>query len=127
MLRPKAFEHIGIIVADLDRSVRFYAEGLGLELLRRRGAGGEGFAALKAGDTEINVFCNPNSTALGSDGPQRIDHLCLSMESASIADLIVALREVEIPIASGPVERSDGTALFVHDPDGIRVELLVKR
>jgi catechol-2,3-dioxygenase len=49
------------------------------------------------------------------------------MESASIADLIVALREVEIPIASGPVERSDGTALFVHDPDGIRVELLVKR
>lgn len=127
MLRPKAFEHIGIIVADLDRSLRFYTEGLGLELLRRRGTGSRGSAALKAGDTEINVFCNADSTVLGSDEPQKIDHLCLSMETASIADLILALREVEISIASGPVERSDGTALFVRDPDGIRVELLVKR
>ena len=41
MLRPKALDHVGITVTDMDRSLRFYCGVLGLELLRRtaRGAG----------------------------------------------------------------------------------------
>ena len=41
-------------------------------------------------------------------------------------EIVAALVEAKIAIASGPVARSDGTALFVHDPDGARIELLVK-
>jgi catechol 2,3-dioxygenase-like lactoylglutathione lyase family enzyme len=124
MLKLKALDHVGLFVTDMDRSLRFYTEGLGLELLRRRGAGREGFAALKAGNAELNVFCNPDSA--GGDAPQSVDHLCLVMDYATIDDLIAALHEAEIGIASGPVKRSDGMALFVRDPDGLRVELLVK-
>lgn len=124
MLRPKAFEHVGLIVTDMDRSLRFYSEGLGLELLRRRGEGRDGFAALKVGAAEFNVFCNPE--AVGADAPQRVHHLCLAMDCATIDDLTMALRDAGIAIASGPVKRSDGNALFVLDPDGLRVELLVK-
>jgi catechol 2,3-dioxygenase-like lactoylglutathione lyase family enzyme len=113
MLKPKALDHVGIIVTDMDRSLRFYIDGLGLELLRRRGAGRDGFAALKIGHFEFNVFCNP---ALASEGmPQRVDHLCLAMDYATIDDLIAALHAAEIDIASGPVKRSDGNALFVRD------------
>jgi glyoxylase I family protein len=126
MLRPVRFEHIGIVVSDMDRSLQFYTEGLGLELLRRRETGGQSSAALKAGDAEINVFCNPDPVAPGDARPHGMDHLCLSMDSATIEGLIAALREAGIGIASGPVARSDGTALFVRDPDGNRVELLVK-
>ncbi len=32
----------------------------------------------------------------------------------------------EAAIARGPVKRRDGTALFVHDPDRLRVELQLK-
>ena len=126
MLRPRSFEHVGIVVADLDRSLRFYVDGLGLELLRRKRDGPMGSAALKVGQAEINVFCNPNLSAAETDRPQRIDHLCLSMDSATIDALIAVIGEAGIPVASGPVRRSDGIALFVCDPDGIRVELLVK-
>jgi hypothetical protein len=69
MLKPKTFEHAGIVVTDMDRSLPFHTEGLGLELLRRRGAGRASSAALKAGDAEFNVFCNPD--LVRRDDPQR--------------------------------------------------------
>jgi len=122
MLRPKALEHIGLIVTDMDRSLRFY-ERLGFEFVRwpRRPGGA---TVLKAGNAELNVFCNPSSASDGAR--QRVDHLCLDMDYATIDELIGALAETSIEIASGPIGRSDGTALFVRDPDGMRIELLVK-
>lgn len=123
MLKPRNFEHIGIVVTDIDRSLRFYT-ALGVKLLRRRGEGHHAFAALRMGEAEINVFCNPDRRY--GDEPQRVDHLCLCMDAATIDDLVVDLRDAGIAIASGPVKRSDGMALFVHDPDGTRLELLVK-
>lgn len=123
MLKPKNFEHVGIVATDIERSLAFYT-ALGIEVLRRRGDGQQAFAALKMGDAEINLFCNPDRR-YGSD-PRQVDHLCLCMNAASIDDLILDLGDAGIAIASGPVKRSDGMALFVHDPDGLRVELLVK-
>ena len=32
MLRPRAIDHVGILVTDMDRSLRFY-QALGMELL----------------------------------------------------------------------------------------------
>jgi glyoxylase I family protein len=126
MLRIKAFDHVGLVVTDLDRSLRFYVEGLGLELLRRReGAGGTSSAVLKVGDQEINVFCNPDFI-VGMNELHRIDHFCLMMESATMNELIAALREAGLEIAEGPTERRDGAAVFLHDPDGVRVELQIK-
>ena len=56
-----------------------------------------------------------------------MDHFCLIVESASVDDVITDLRQVGIDVARGPVERRDGTALFVRDPDGVRVELQLKK
>lgn len=122
MLRPRALDHVGIMVTDLDRSLRFY-QALGVELVRLPRRPG-GATVLKAGGTEINMFCNPHSVGDGS--PQRFDHLCLEMSAATIDEVVAALAEAGLAVASGPVARSDGTALFVHDPDGARIELLVK-
>jgi catechol 2,3-dioxygenase-like lactoylglutathione lyase family enzyme len=122
VLRPRAIDHVGVVVTDMDRSLRFY-QALGMELLhlpRRPG----GAAALKIGDKELNLFCNP--AAAGAERPQRLDHLCLEMDAATIDEVVAALGEAGLTVASGPVARSDGTALFVHDPDGARIELLVK-
>jgi lactoylglutathione lyase len=122
MLRPRAIDHVGIVVTDMDRSLQFYT-ALGMELVRYPRRPG-GATVLKVGDKEINMFCNP--AAGGDGGPQRLDHLCLEMAAATIDDVVAALDTVRIAVVSGPVARSDGTALFVHDPDGARIELLVK-
>jgi glyoxylase I family protein len=137
MLRPKALDHVGITVTDMDRSLRFYCEVLGLELLRRRarGPGGIASAVLKVGEQEINVFSDPalafSDPALASvhlDANRTgLDHFCLEVASATIEDLVATLRQAGVEIAKGPVLRRDGTSLFVNDPDGARIELIVKK
>jgi catechol 2,3-dioxygenase-like lactoylglutathione lyase family enzyme len=106
--------------------LRFYVEGLGLELLRRgERPGGVSWAVLSVGGQEINMFCDPNFTA-GTKEPHRVDHFCLLMESATMSELVAALHEAGLEIADGPTRRRDGAALFLHDPDGVRVELQIK-
>ncbi|MFI5000529.1 MAG: VOC family protein [Reyranellales bacterium] len=129
MLRPKALDHVGLVVTDMNQSLRFYCEALGLELLRRsdRGAGVTS-AVLRVGDQEINMFSGPENVSAGRDrAPNVIDHFCFEVESASIDDVVAALRQAGVEVAKGPVKRRDGTSLFVSDPDGCRVELIVKK
>jgi hypothetical protein len=49
------------------------------------------------------------------------------VDAASIDDVIADLRQAGIAVVRGPVERRDGAALFVHDPDGVRVELQLEK
>jgi catechol 2,3-dioxygenase-like lactoylglutathione lyase family enzyme len=128
MLKPKALDHVGLKVTDMDRSLRFYCDGLGLELLRRSDRGpGVASAVLRVGDQEMNLFSNPGFAAGTSDGnPPGLDHFCLEIDSASIDELVAALAHAGIAVAKPPVKRSDGISLFVSDPDGCRVELIVK-
>jgi lactoylglutathione lyase len=129
MLMPEALDHVAVIVTDMDRSLRFYSDVLGLELLRRSGqdASGASSAVLRVGSQEINVFCRADLVPTHGDGPHGINHFCLAMGSATIGDLIGALSQAGIDIARGPVEFRGGTSVFVKDPDGVEVELTIKK
>ena len=121
-LQLKALDHVGLLVSDLDRSLQFYVDALGMELMRRR----DGAAVIKIGDQELNLFCVPGRAAV-PDEPHRIDHFCLTVAYADADDLIAALGEAGIAIARGPIARRDGVAVFISDPDGVKVELQIKR
>lgn len=62
----------------------------------------------------------------GARDPVGIDHFGLTVAAASIQDVIADLGRAGIAIARGPVKRRDDTALFVRDPDGVRVQLPLK-
>ena len=128
MLRPKALDHVGLKVTDLDKTLDFY-QRLGLTLLRTSGPDADGLrsAVIQVGSQELNVFSLPESVSSGEENRVGMDHFCLLVEAASIDDVIADLRQAGIAIVRGPVERRDGTALFVHDPDGVRVELQLKK
>ena len=128
MLKPKALDHVGLKVTDMDRSLRFYCDGLGLKLLRRSDRGpGIASAVLQVGAQEMNLFSNPGFAAGESaNDPPGLDHFCLEVEIGSIDELVTSLAQAGIAVAKPPVKRSDGVSLFVSDPDGCRVELIVK-
>lgn len=133
-VHPKALDHVGLLVSDMDRSLRFYCDGLGLELLRRSDrASGVASAVLRVGAQEMNLFSDPLfGTAPEARRPRQgsnatgIDHFCLEVEAASVAELSTALANAGITVTKGPTKRRDGVSLFVTDPDGVRVELIVK-
>jgi len=127
MLHPKALDHLALKVTDMDKTLHFYHQVLGLELLRTAGPNAEGgrSAVLQAGGQKIDVFFRPDFVPADKDKPVGMDHLCLIMETASVEDLMAALRQADVEIFWGPVERHSSTSVYVYDPDGVHVELRV--
>jgi len=76
---------------------------------------------------ELNIFSHPEFVRSGKENHVGIDHFCFLVDATSVDDVGAALQQAGIHIVKGPEQRRDGMALFVHDPDGVRVELQLKR
>jgi catechol 2,3-dioxygenase-like lactoylglutathione lyase family enzyme len=128
MLKLKAIDHVALKVQDLDKTLHFYRH-LGLTVLRTKGpdSGGLRFAVLQVGNQELNVSCHPDYTSQAKDNAAGVDHFCIEVDAASIDEVVAGLKRAGIEIAGGPMERRDSTALILVDPDGVKVELQLKR
>ena len=128
MLRPKGLNHVALTVADMDKTLHFY-QVLGLELLRTSGRNPEGVrsAVMKVGGQEINVFHKAGLAAIDQEDRTGMHHFCIDMDAGSIDGVLADLQLAGVSIYRGPVERRDGTSVFVYDLDGVRVELRVNR
>src|SRR5262249_28853797 len=127
MLRLKAIDHVGLKVSDMDKTLDFY-QRLGLTLLRTSGPNADGLrsAVIQVGSQELNVFSRPGFAAPSKENQVGMDHFCFLVDASSVDDVIAALQQAGIEIDKGPEQRRDGMALFVQDPDGVRVELQLK-
>ena len=127
-MQLKTLDHVGLKVRDLDKTLCFY-QGLGLTVLRTRGpnAGGVRFAVLQIGSQELNIACHPDYPSPGKDDAAGIDHFCFDVDATSIVAVVAALKRAGIEVAEGPMERRDGAAVMLVDPDGVKVELQLKR
>lgn len=126
MFKLAGLDHVGITVTDLEKSIRFY-QSLGMQLLRTGGPDDKGVrsAVVRAGGQELNLFCVPGLVTLEQENLAGMHHFCLRADAASAEELIADLRAVGLEIFRGPVQRRDGVSVFVHDPDRVRVELLI--
>ena len=120
--------YFGIQVRDMDRSIRFYCDDLGMTLARRervRETGGE-WAELRSGGSEQVLELNwyPEGSSFFR-GPYRngdeLDHIafeCDDVVATYRALLAKGARDGHAPFREG------GTTLaYVQDPDGIWIEL----
>jgi catechol 2,3-dioxygenase-like lactoylglutathione lyase family enzyme len=133
------YSHVGICVSDLDRSLRFYCDGLGFEKAETYPIGSEFAAALEVeGDLELtSQFIRRDGVAiellyyaspgvLGEPSSRRnqlgITHLSFIVEDvdASAAKLVAAgatiLEDTRTDLGIQIV--------FLADPDGTRIELM---
>ena len=122
MLRIQAVDHLVLVVADVERSVAWYRDVLGLEVLR--------FQEWKDGQVFFPSVRVDESTIIDlvvgerGEGRGNVDHFCLVVEETDLA----AVRDSGVfDVVEGPVTRwgarGDGTSLYVRDPDGTVVEL----
>jgi glyoxylase I family protein len=121
----RAVHHIAIICSDFDRSKRFYAEILGLPVLRQvfREDRASWKCDLDAGNAQIELFSFPDPPPRPSR-PEAcgLRHLAFAVDdlAAEIARLARLGVEVE-PVRTDPWTGRAFT--FFADPDGLPLEL----
>ncbi len=114
--------HTMVRVTDIDASLDFYCNKLGLEELRRfdNEAGRFTLVFLAApGDSEAQVELTHNWDPEGLDGGRNFGHLAYHVED--IYETCTRLREGGVTINRPP---RDGHMAFVRSPDGISIEIL---
>ncbi len=125
MLNVTGLDHLGLKVTDMDRSLHFYHDVLGLEIVHTSGPHDNGgrSATLRAGSQQLDVFYRPDFVSTDRDKPVGMDHLCLTLDGDSMEGVLDFLREQQVEVMWGPVTRHGTTSVYVFDPDGIHVEL----
>jgi lactoylglutathione lyase len=115
-----------IRVGDLERSLGFYCDALGMKLLSRKDyPGGRftlAFVGYEASDTVIELTYNWDTDhyKLG-DG---FGHLAIGVDDIYATCDSLRARGVPIVREPGPMKHGSTVIAFIEDPDGYKIELI---
>ncbi|MER5932341.1 VOC family protein [Streptomyces sp. NPDC002054] len=119
--------HVGLNVTDLARSLGFYRDVLGFDLLAEGKEDGRRFALLGQGG-ELSLTLWEQADGAFAPAAAGLHHLALSAaDIEEVREYEVRLRALGVHFAyDGIVAHGEGAAsggIFFHDPDGIRLEI----
>lgn len=123
--------HTMIRVGDLDRSIAFYTEVLGMRLLRRQDYPTGRFTLAFVGyrdeseEAAIELTHNWDTPAyeLGND----FGHIALGVDDAYAMCSQIKSRGGKVTREAGPMMHGTTVIAFAEDPDGYKVELIQSR
>jgi len=118
-------------VGNLDRSIAFYTEVLGMRLLRRQDyASGRftlafvGYEAETQGAVlELTHNWDTSAYELGN----AFGHVAIEVDDAYAACEQIKARAGRVVREAGPMKHGTTVIAFVEDPDGYRIELIQKK
>ena len=116
--------HYTIRPADLERTKDFYVDILGLEIGNRPPLGFEGYWLYCGGEPTVHIIGPRERDAhlAREPGPTGLlDHFAFSC--TGLAEMKARLRSHGIAHEERIIPRDRQTQLFLHDPDGVAVEL----
>ena len=123
-MRVKKLLHTRMRVSDMDQTINFYTNVLGLEVLERKvSPRGSYLAFLKVPNSEELI----ELSSFPSSGPVRVqeDLVHLAFQVENLDDTIEQLGAKQIRITDGPTTTSSGSRfIFIDAPDGYEVELI---
>ena len=127
-IHPKTtIGHIHLKVANLERSVKFYADILGFEVMARMG---NSAAFLSAGGYHHHIGLNTWESANGNppqQGSTGLYHFAILVPNRKeLAKVFKRLEKHKWPI-EGASDHGVSEAIYLRDPDGNGIEIYVDR
>ena len=125
-------DHIVLNVGDIDRSLTFYTEVLGLkgERVDEFRSGKVSFPSVRINDqTIIDLFPRKDSAARSTaeKANGNLNHFCLVVGAEDFSGIVNYLGDNHVAILQGPVSRwgaqGRATSVYFLDPDGNEVEI----
>ena len=118
------FKFATLHVKNLEESIQFYENVVGMKLARRFPGGPHTEIAFMAdGPAEIELICNTEAEPV-------VYGECPSL-GLSVEDLDQAMEHMKkqgVEIVSGPFQPNPNTRFFfIHDPDGVNLEIIEKK
>lgn len=128
-MRVQGMDHIVLNVADVERSVAFYRDvlGLGIERLEEWRAGRIGFPSARiSADTLIDLVQVKDAPGRG-ERLTNLNHFCLVVSDETLEPIVEHLAGHGVAIRTGPARRwgahGDGASIYFADPDGNEIEV----
>ena len=123
--------HTMLRVGDLERSIRFYTEVLGMKLLRRKDYPDGRFtlAFVGYGDEADHavIELTHNWGVDGYDPGDGFGHIALEVNDVYQATEEIRRRGGRIIRDAGPMNAGATIIAFVEDPDGYQIELIGRK
>ena len=123
-MQVKKLLHTRMRVSDMEQTIQFYTDVLGLEVLERKvSPRGSHLAFLKVPNSEELI----ELTSFPPSGPVRVqeDLVHLAFQVESLDDTISSLNAKGVKVTDGPTTTSSGSRfIFIDAPDGYEVELI---
>jgi catechol 2,3-dioxygenase-like lactoylglutathione lyase family enzyme len=139
-----AFSHLGICVSDLERSLRFYCDGLGFELVQAHTVGPEFGRLMEVDDVvlqsrfvrrdgvsiELLHFDSPGHSGEPVRRPMNqlgLTHLSLRVDDLDVVGAVIeSLGGSVLSDTRTTMGSAEAVLDFVYctDPDGVRIELM---
>ncbi len=110
--------HVALVVADIERSIDYYTQAIGLRLHRRAGA----VAALGAGEEDV-VIVHEQPGARPAHGHTGLFHFALLLpDRPALARWLARALDVRLPL-TGASDHLVSEAIYLQDPDGHGIEI----
>ena len=120
--------HTMLRVGDLDTSLRFYCDVLGMRLLRRKDYPGGRFTLAFVGfgreDAQTVVELTWNWDTKAYDLGTAFGHLALGVDDIYATVESLRAHGVKVTREAGPMQYGGSTIAFVEDPNGYKIELI---
>ena len=125
------FLHTMLRVGDLDRSIRFYTDVMGMTLLRRSENPSQRYSLAFLGygpnpehaEIELTYNHGVSSYELGS----AYGHIAIAVPDAAAACERIRNGGGNVTREAGPVKGGTTVIAFITDPDGYKVELIERK
>jgi len=120
--------HTMLRVGDLERSLRFYTEILGMKLLRRQdfpeGRFTLAFVGFAPESEQAAIELTHNWDTPAYDLGNAFGHVALEVPDAYAACAEIERRGGKVVRPAGPMKHGTTVIAFVEDPDGYKIELV---